>query len=668
MKERLQKVIASAGICSRREAERLIAEGEVSVNGDVVKRPGVQVDPSVDKVVVLGRRIRSSRPHVYIALHKPRGVVTTVSDPEGRRKVTDLLTGIHERLFPVGRLDYNAEGLLIMTNDGDLAYRLMRPGGVPKTYRVKVKGYPSPEALDGLRHGMKLDGRPLLPVKVHVESRGETSWLRITLHEGRKNQIVRMMEAIGHPIRRLRRLSVGPVQLAALPAGHWRALTEEEVDALREAAGAQGAPPRARPAREDRPRRAPAPAAARKRARQRGPQPHRGRAGVVHRRGDGTSRIAEVPMKPIPVPDYIASLPVYVPGKPIEEVERELGLSGSAKLASNENPLGASPLALEAARTGPRRGEPLPGRRRVLPQGRPLRAPRGPSGAARSRKRLHGARGTPRQDVPGPGGNAVVSEGAFVMYRIAVAAAGGTCRLTPMTADLRHDLGAMAAAVDGGTRLVYIANPNNPTGTYVTAPEMASFLEKVPEDVLVVVDEAYREYIAATDYPDSLAGLREGRPVVILRTFSKIHGLAGLRIGFAITRPDVAAALERVRSPFNTSSVAQAAALAALDDPGWVASSHRSNLEGLRLLEGELKALGLPVHPVRRQFHPGPPPRGRPAPLRAPAAPGGHRPAHGGLRISPVPEALHREPGREPEAGRRALDLPRGIPDNLVLT
>jgi len=237
MKERLQKVIAAAGLCSRREAERLIAEGEVAVNGEVVKRPGLQVDPAIDKVVALGRRIRSSRRHVYVALNKPRGVVTTASDPEGRSTVNDLLAGVRERLFPVGRLDYSAEGLLIMTNDGELAYRLMRPGGAAKTYRVKVKGPPSPEALELLRRGMKLEGRPLLPVKVHVESRGETSWLRLTLHEGRKNQIVRMMEAIGHPVRRLRRLSIGPVQLATLPSGRWRLLTPEEVEGLRQAAG-----------------------------------------------------------------------------------------------------------------------------------------------------------------------------------------------------------------------------------------------------------------------------------------------------------------------------------------------------------------------------------------------------------------------------------------------
>lgn len=243
--KRLQKVIAEAGICSRREAERLIAQGEVSVNGKVVTRAGVSVDPGRDHITVMGRRIKPARLPVYLALNKPRGVVTTVRDPEGRPTVAQLVKETGERLFPVGRLDYDAEGLLIMTNDGDLAYQLMRPGGVPKTYRVKVKGLPGPEVLDMLRNGMSLEGRRLLPAVVHVETRGETSWLRVTLHEGKRNQIMRMMEAIGHPVRRLRRIGVGPVRLGTLPTGAWRPLEPEEVAELRRAAGGEP-PPRPR--------------------------------------------------------------------------------------------------------------------------------------------------------------------------------------------------------------------------------------------------------------------------------------------------------------------------------------------------------------------------------------------------------------------------------------
>ena len=255
MKERLQKAIAGAGICSRREAERLIEQGEVRVNNETIRRQGVQVDLAVDRVEVLGRRIRAARAPVYVALHKPRGYVTTVKDPEGRATVMELVERVGERVFPVGRLDYTAEGLLLLTNDGALAYALMRPGGAPKTYRVKVKGTPAPDALDKLRRGATLEGQTLLPAKVHLESRGETCWLRVTLHEGKKNQIVRMMDMIGHPVRRLRRLSVGPVQLGPLPAGKWRYLTYEEIEGLREAAGLtesgerreKPASPRARP-------------------------------------------------------------------------------------------------------------------------------------------------------------------------------------------------------------------------------------------------------------------------------------------------------------------------------------------------------------------------------------------------------------------------------------
>lgn len=237
MKQRLQKLLAAAGVCSRREAERLIELGEVTVNGERVARQGTKADPETDRIEVSGRRVGDRRPHLYVALHKPRGYVTTLRDPEGRKTIVELVSVVKERLFPIGRLDYNAEGLLLMTNDGDLAYALMRPGGVPKTYKVKVKGSPSPEALDSIRRGLVLEGHRLLPVKVKRLGHGENSWLLLTLVEGRQNQIVNMMQAIGHPVRRLRRLSVGPVHLGSLPAGRWRALESVEIQALRTAAG-----------------------------------------------------------------------------------------------------------------------------------------------------------------------------------------------------------------------------------------------------------------------------------------------------------------------------------------------------------------------------------------------------------------------------------------------
>ena len=237
MKVRLQKALAAAGICSRRQAERLIDLGEVSVGGETVRRLGTKVDPVHERIEVRGRRVGARRPLLYIALNKPRGSVTTTKDPEGRPTVLDLTAGIKERLFPVGRLDYKAEGLLIMTNDGELAYSMTRPGAVAKTYRVKVKGTPSLETPERLRRGLTLEGERLLPAKVRLERKGETAWLMLTLHEGRNNQIVRMMRAVGHPVRRLRRVSVGPVQLGTLPTGRWRVLLPEEILALQRAAG-----------------------------------------------------------------------------------------------------------------------------------------------------------------------------------------------------------------------------------------------------------------------------------------------------------------------------------------------------------------------------------------------------------------------------------------------
>lgn len=260
MSERLHKFIAGAGVCSRREAERLIAAGEVLVNGKAVRQPGTTVDPQVDRVEVLGRRVRAARSHIYLALHKPRGCVTTARDPEGRRTVLDLVSDVKERVFPVGRLDYAAEGLLLMTNDGELAHALMRPGGVEKTYRVKVKGAPTLQAIETLRSGLHLDGKPLLSATVQVERRGDSSWIRVTLHEGRRNQIVRMMDAIGHPVRRLRRVSIGPVQIGTLPASRWRPLEPEEVDGLKRAAGLESPRPARRHGSEGRDMRGSGPA------------------------------------------------------------------------------------------------------------------------------------------------------------------------------------------------------------------------------------------------------------------------------------------------------------------------------------------------------------------------------------------------------------------------
>lgn len=194
-----------------------------------------------------------------------------------------------------------------------------------------------------------------------------------------------------------------------------------------------------------------------------------------------------------------------------------------------------------------------------------------------------------------------MAEQAFIMYRIAVMAVNGNVHAIPLKA-MRHDLSAMAAAADEATRIVFIANPNNPTGTYVTHGELATFLEHIPEDVLVVVDEAYREYVEAADYPDTLGMLQQGKRLAILRTFSKIYGLAGLRLGYALTTPDVRLAAEKVRSPFNTSSLAQAAGLAALDDHEHVARSRQHNSRELRFLQERLAEMGVGFTPSVANF------------------------------------------------------------------
>jgi len=201
-----------------------------------------------------------------------------------------------------------------------------------------------------------------------------------------------------------------------------------------------------------------------------------------------------------------------------------------------------------------------------------------------------------------PDGTSLVSEGAFIMYRIATLAASAGVHSVPMTADLRHDLPAMAAAVNRTTRLVFIANPNNPTGTRCTRTEFQDYLDRVPDSVLTVVDEAYCEYIDAEDYPDGCQALRDGARVMVLRTFSKIHGLAGARVGYGIAHPDVIQALEKVRSPFNTNSIGQAGALAALGDSQHRDLSREENRRQLTRLEAELASRRIEYIPSCTNF------------------------------------------------------------------
>jgi histidinol-phosphate aminotransferase len=297
----------------------------------------------------------------------------------------------------------------------------------------------------------------------------------------------------------------------------------------------------------------------------------------------------------------IAGITPYSPGKPIEELERELGISGSIKLASNENPLGPSPKALavlaEAAKTlnrypdggGYYLRQALAERWKVAPDQIILGNGSDEIITFLSKTFLE------------PGDEAVMADPSFVVYKIDVTAVHARPVCVPLK-DHRHDLPAMADRVTSRTRLVFVCNPNNPTGTYVTAAEVAAFLKAVPPDVIIVFDEAYYEYVTADDYPNTLEILKAGRPVVLLRTFSKIYGLAGLRIGYGLTTPEIVQHMNRIRPPFNTNSLAQRAALAALADEDHVRESRRVNAEGMALLSARLAELGLTVIPSQANF------------------------------------------------------------------
>ncbi len=304
---------------------------------------------------------------------------------------------------------------------------------------------------------------------------------------------------------------------------------------------------------------------------------------------------------PLKVHQNIASLAPYVPGKPIEELERELGIARAVKLASNENPIGPSPKALavlsEAAQSLNR-----------YPDG----------GAQRLRDALAQRwKLTPDQVILGngsdeiigmlaraflsPGEEAILADQTFVIYKMEVTAAHGVPMVVPVK-DWRHDLPKMAEAITDRTRLLFLCNPNNPTGTMVSAAEVEALMARLPDHVIVVFDEAYYEYVAHRDYPDSLRYVKDGRHAIALRTFSKIYGLAGLRIGYGLTTPEIAGYLNRVRPPFNANSLAQRAALAALKDEEHVSRSRALNQAEKDVLRAGLTALGFTPVPSETNF------------------------------------------------------------------
>ncbi len=234
MQERLQKIISRAGVASRRKAEELITQGLVSVNGKTVTELGAKADPAKDSVKVRGKRINQAPPKpIYLMLNKPKGYVTTMEDPEGRRTVTDLLGRYRKSVYPIGRLDYSSEGLLFLTNDGDLTNRLTAARyGVPKTYQVKVNGSLNVEQLDRFRSGIKLDGRMTAPAKIRLIRAAANPWYEVVLHEGRNRQIRRMFQRLGPLVEKIRRVKVGPVSLRGVEIGTVRPLTDYELERL----------------------------------------------------------------------------------------------------------------------------------------------------------------------------------------------------------------------------------------------------------------------------------------------------------------------------------------------------------------------------------------------------------------------------------------------------
>jgi histidinol-phosphate aminotransferase len=292
------------------------------------------------------------------------------------------------------------------------------------------------------------------------------------------------------------------------------------------------------------------------------------------------------------VPEYIKSLVPYVPGKPVEEVEREYGVKDSVKLASNENPLGPSPAAMKALRE----------RLHLLhfyPDGDCFHLKRGVAERLGvSPEELIFGNGSNElielavRTFMRPGEETIMARHSFVIFLLVVQAAGGSCSMIPMK-DYVHDLEAIADAVTSRTRIVFLANPNNPTGTIYRKKEWERFLNRVPESTLVIADEAYFEYVADPEYPNSLAYHGEGRSILTLRTFSKLYGLAGLRIGYAVGNRRIVDLMHRVRQPFNVNAAAQWAALAALDDRTHVAETLRINRDGMAYLMREMARLGM---------------------------------------------------------------------------
>ncbi len=232
--QRLQKILAHAGIASRRKAEQLITAGDVTVNGKVVTELGTKADPEVDHIKVNGKRLRQPQRLLYYALNKPKNCVTTMDDPQGRPTVMDLVKGVKDRIFPVGRLDYQSEGLLLLTNDGEFANRVTSAAQhVTKTYLAKVKGHLTPEQEESFRNGIPLSGRRTAPAGLKLIKQGENPWYEVRLIEGRQNQIRLMFKHFGHLVEKLKRVKIAFLELGPIRPGEMRALTPAEIGRFR---------------------------------------------------------------------------------------------------------------------------------------------------------------------------------------------------------------------------------------------------------------------------------------------------------------------------------------------------------------------------------------------------------------------------------------------------
>ncbi|WP_083238773.1 pseudouridine synthase [Caloranaerobacter ferrireducens] len=233
---RLQKYLAMCGVASRRKSEMLILQGRVKVNGKVVEELGYKIDPDIDIVLVDNKRIIKKENYIYIALNKPEGYITTVKDQFNRPTVLDLVKSIKERIYPIGRLDYDTSGLLLLTNDGDLTYKLTHPKHeIEKVYIAKIKGVPTEKELNKFRKGLKIDNYVTSKAKIEVLKKyNDYSIVKITIHEGKNRQIRKMCKKINHPVIKLKRIAIGKIELGNLKKGSWRYLSKEEISYLKE--------------------------------------------------------------------------------------------------------------------------------------------------------------------------------------------------------------------------------------------------------------------------------------------------------------------------------------------------------------------------------------------------------------------------------------------------